>query len=58
MVEQSNSSTPRRASATSGSAVCTIMPALTGVLQEICSFGMPSTRTWHSRHEPSIDSLG
>ena len=33
--------------------VWTTIPSLTGVEQEVCSFGIPSTSTMHMRHAPT-----
>jgi hypothetical protein len=54
----SSSITPSRARRTRSLSVRIAMPSCTSVLQAIWSLGMPSTSTWHSRHEPSTVSFG
>ena len=43
-----------RASTTSGSRVCTTMPSAQSVEQDVCSFGIFSILTTHTRQEPSM----
>jgi hypothetical protein len=54
----SSSITPSRARFTRSVWVRTTMPSFTTLSQAIWSLGRPSTSTWQSRHEPSIESLG
>ncbi len=57
-LESRNSSTPARASATSGVLVVTTIPSATGSVHAVMSLGIFSTRTRHMRHAPIGSSLG
>ena len=49
---------PARACTTSWSRVSTTIPSLQTVEHEVCSFGIFSILTTHTRHDPSTPSPG
>ena len=53
-----NSNTDWRAFTTSSDRVSTTIPSAQTVEQAVCSFGIFSTRTMHTRQEPSTPSAG